>query len=171
MRKFIGFYVYGLSILLVFELISLLSTPNPQAIFRTVLALVVTVLVIKGYRVGIYSRLKFGALYYGFWAFGALLIALLLQEPLWYIILGILIFGSYSLGFSATAKALKRENDDIFSNKIVTREFESSEDYTEYKGITIKKSTNYYWIGELRFTNIKEAEAYIENSFLHNTST
>ncbi len=42
-------------------------------------------------------------------------------------------------------------------------EFEKSIDYTEYKGQTIRKSRNYYWVDELRFSDIKKAEAHIEN--------
>ena len=163
MSKILSFYVYCLAVFPIVELLDLVSDPRPAVIVRMAVAVIVAYLVVNGYRIGYNNRLRIGSAYYGYAAVGTLLIAAVLGNPLFYGIGAFELLGCYFLGFSAVARSLRVELGTNSNNKNAAKEFEQSEDYTEYKGHAIRKSRSYYWIGEFRFSDIKKAEAYIEN--------
>ena len=80
MRKLISIYVYGLAVLPLLDIIDLASEPRFPALVRVAIGLLVAYLVIHGYRIGHYSRLRIGSFYYGFAAVGTLLIAAILGD-------------------------------------------------------------------------------------------
>lgn len=169
MRKIIGFYVYCLAAFPLISMIALVAitsfsaNPRPIAIARTIVEIIVAYIVINGYRIGYYHRLRIGSAFYGFYAFGTILLAAILGNLLFYGIAVFEVLGCYFLGFSAVARSLRVELGSNSNNRNAAKEFEQSEDYTEYNGHSIRKSRSYYWIGEVRFSDIKKAEAYIEN--------
>ena len=163
MRKILSFYVYCLVIFPIIDIFDLISDPRPAVIIRIIVEVTVAYVVINGYRIGYYQRLRIGSALYGLAAVGTLLVAAMLEMFPFYGLAAFEIFGCYVLGFSAIARSLRVELGTNANNKNATKEFEQSEDYTEYKGHSIRKSRSYYWIGQFRFSDIKKAEAYIEN--------
>ena len=166
MRKLIHFYVYFMAAIPLIDVLDLISQPRLAVAVRIAIGTSAAFFVISGYQVGHYSRLKFGAFYYGFLSATTLLVSVITGSPIFYFVFGALLVGCYLLGFSSTAQSLMAEKGLISTNKRVIAEFGKSENYAEYKGHNIRKSPNYYWVGELRFSNIKKAEAYIENELV-----
>ena len=163
MSKILSFYVYCLAVFPIVDFFDLISDPRPAVIVRIIVEIIVAYVVIRGYRVGYYQRLRIGSALYGLAAVGTLLVAAMLGMLPFYGLAAFEIVGCYMLGFSAEARALILEIGTNSNNKNAIHEFEESVDYTEYKGHSIRKSRNYYWVGERRFSDIKKAEAYIQN--------
>jgi hypothetical protein len=163
MRRILSFYVYFLAVFPIIDIFELVADPRPAVIVRIIVEVVIAYIVIKGYLIGYYHRLSIGSTLYGFGAIGTLIIASILGSFQFYLLAAFALFGCYVLGFSTVARYLRLKTQTRSDNGNAAMEFEKSIDYTEYKGQTIRKSRNYYWVDELRFSDIKKAEAHIEN--------
>jgi hypothetical protein len=171
MRKLITVYVYGLAAIALLQLLGLASGIRITALVHVAIAFIVAFMVIHGYRIGNYPRLKIGSFYYGYVSVGTIVLAALSGSVFFYLFSAIAVLGCYTLGFSSKAKSLISENGDVESNSFVKSEYESSEDYIDYKGHAIRKSPNYLWVGKLRFSDVKKAEAYIQNNLVEQEIT
>jgi hypothetical protein len=171
MRKLITVYVYGLAAIALLQLLGLASGLRITALVHVAIGFIVAYMVIHGYRIGNYPRLKIGSFYYGWISVGTFVLAALSGSVFFYLCSAIAAFGCYTLGFSSEAKSLISENGDLESNTFVKSEYENSEDYIDYKGHAIRKSPNYLWVGTLRFSDVKKAEAYIQNNLVEQETT
>lgn len=163
MRKAITFYVYCLVVLAAFEFVMLLMTQAPASLVRFLLSSVLAYFVVSAYRRGVYSPLRYAAAYFGLIALVNALILFAIGGLLFALIAAVAAFGCYALGFSAEARKLRSGLAKRNDNPSASNEFDSSEDYGEYKGFPIRRSKNYYWVGDFRFSSMKEVEAFVED--------
>lgn len=155
MKRTITFFVYFLAVVAAFLVVVFIFIQTPVSAMLALLSSGFAYLVIAAYRRCDYSLLRYAAAYFALIAILSALILISFGGLLFLLLTAAAAFGCYALGFSPEARRL--------APALASSEFAHAEACCEYKGFQIRKSKNYYWIGDFWFSSMKEAEAFVED--------